>query len=127
MALKFSEDNEDDDEMSMSRPFGVALLVAGVDSEGARLYHLDPSGTYIHFDAKAIGSGSEGAQTSLQEVYKRDMSVDQITVHALQILKQVMEDKLNSVNVELVQLTLDGACKRLSQEELQGYIEEMSK
>lgn len=47
MALKFSEDNEEDDDMSMSRPFGVALLIAGVDKEGPRLYHLDPSGTSL--------------------------------------------------------------------------------
>ena len=45
MALKFSEDQqEDDDETSMSRPFGVALLVAGVDKGTPRLFHLDPSG-----------------------------------------------------------------------------------
>ena len=34
-------------------------------------WHLDPSGTYTLYDAKAIGSGSEGAQTSLQEVYHK--------------------------------------------------------
>lgn len=84
-------------------------------------------GTFIHFDAKAIGSGSEGAQTSLQEIYKRDMSMDQITVHALQILKQVMEDKLNSVNVEVVQVLVDGTCKRLTQDQLQTYIDEINK
>lgn len=51
-----------------SRPYGVALLVAGVDdTEGPVLYHTDPSGTFVRFTAKAIGSGSEGAQTNLQE------------------------------------------------------------
>lgn len=52
-----------------SRPFGVAMLFAGVDKCGPQLYHLDPSGTFLHFGAKAIGSGSEGAQQSLQEAY----------------------------------------------------------
>jgi len=52
---------------SMSRPFGVALLVAGWDEDaGYQLYHTDPSGTFVQYQAKAIGSGSEGAQTSLQ-------------------------------------------------------------
>jgi 20S proteasome subunit alpha 5 len=32
---------------------------------------MDPSGTYLQFDAKAIGSGSEGAQQSLQEIYHK--------------------------------------------------------
>ncbi len=52
-----------------SRPFGVALLIAGWDAGadgGAVLYQTDPSGTFAEFSAKAIGSGSEGAQTALQ-------------------------------------------------------------
>lgn len=52
-----------------SRPFGVALLIAGWDEAkggGAVLYQTDPSGTFAKFSAKAIGSGSEGAQTALQ-------------------------------------------------------------
>jgi 20S proteasome subunit alpha 5 len=44
----------------------VALLVAGIDENGPQLYHTDPSGTFIQFEAKAIGGGSEGAQTALQ-------------------------------------------------------------
>ena len=34
-------------------------------------FHLDPSGTFIRYDAKAIGSASEGAQQSLQDVYHK--------------------------------------------------------
>ena len=34
-------------------------------------YHLDPSGTFIEYDAKAIGSGSEGAQQNLQDIFHK--------------------------------------------------------
>lgn len=34
-------------------------------------YHMDPSGTFVQCDARAIGSASEGAQSSLQEVYHK--------------------------------------------------------
>ena len=30
-------------------------------------YHTDPSGTFVRYDAKAIGSGSEAAQSELQD------------------------------------------------------------
>jgi 20S proteasome subunit alpha 5 len=53
------------------RPFGVAILFAGIDEKGPQLFHMDPSGTYVQYDAKAIGSGSEGAQQSLQEAYNK--------------------------------------------------------
>merc|ERR1719259_863638 len=69
LALQFGE--EDSQPGSMSRPFGVALLFAGVDEDGPQLFHLDPSGTYVRCCAKAIGSASEGAQASLEELYHK--------------------------------------------------------
>jgi len=79
-----------------SRPFGVALLIAGYDQHGPQLsvfslsllpisfsleadrtdcsndrYHADPSGTFMRYHAKAIGSGSEGAQSELQDSYTK--------------------------------------------------------
>lgn len=54
-----------------SRPFGVAIMFAGIDNNGPQLFHLDPSGTYVQYNAKAIGSGSEGAQQTLQEKYHK--------------------------------------------------------
>ena len=53
----------------MSRPFGVAMLFAGVDQEGPKLFHLDPSGTFIDCLAKAIGAASDGAEQNLKEQY----------------------------------------------------------
>ena len=34
-------------------------------------YHAEPSGTFYRYDAKAIGSGSEGAQAELQNEYHK--------------------------------------------------------
>ena len=50
---------------------------------------MDPSGTYLQFDAKAIGSGSEGAQQSLQEAYHKSITLKEATKSAFTILKQV--------------------------------------
>ena len=58
------------------------------------LYSLDPSGTYVQCDAKAIGSGAEGAQSSLGEIYHKDISLKDATKHALTILKQVQKQVL---------------------------------
>lgn len=41
-------------------------------------YHADPSGTFVRYDAKAIGSGSEGAQGELQDKYKKVGVVESI-------------------------------------------------
>lgn len=38
-------------------------------------YHAEPSGTFYRYDAKAIGSGSEGAQAELVNEYHKYVSV----------------------------------------------------
>lgn len=70
LALRFGE-GADGEESIMSRPFGVALLIAGYDEDGPQLYHAEPSGTFYRYDAKAIGSGSEGAQAELQNEFHK--------------------------------------------------------
>ncbi|KAK4536928.1 hypothetical protein CDCA_CDCA10G2953 [Cyanidium caldarium] len=103
-----NEGDGEDDERSgprLSRPFGVALLIAGWDENGPALYTTDPSGTCIHWGAKAIGAGSEAAQNALQEQYRRDMRLAEAEVLALRVLRQVMEEKLNAHNVEVAAVT----------------------
>eukprot|EP00817_Percolomonadidae_sp_ATCC50343_P006324 CAMPEP_0117427282 /NCGR_PEP_ID=MMETSP0758-20121206/7165_1 /TAXON_ID=63605 /ORGANISM="Percolomonas cosmopolitus, Strain AE-1 (ATCC 50343)" /LENGTH=163 /DNA_ID=CAMNT_0005212833 /DNA_START=238 /DNA_END=725 /DNA_ORIENTATION=+ len=104
LALKFGEGG--DKERGMSRPFGCALLLAGIDENGPRLYHTDPSGTYTRYFAKAIGAGSQ-AQNVLKDEYNKSMSHDDATILALKVLKQVMEEKISSKNVEVGIITTE--------------------
>eukprot|EP01017_Pseudomicrothorax_dubius_P031930 TRINITY_DN4129_c0_g1_i3.p1 TRINITY_DN4129_c0_g1~~TRINITY_DN4129_c0_g1_i3.p1 ORF type:complete len:198 (-),score=54.54 TRINITY_DN4129_c0_g1_i3:31-624(-) len=71
LALQFGETEYGEKKKAMARPFGVALLIAGVDRDGPALYHADPSGTMIRYDAKGIGSGQEAIEDILKEQYRR--------------------------------------------------------
>jgi 20S proteasome subunit alpha 5 len=105
LALGFGEGRKKG-EQKMSRPFGVALLIAGFDrKEGPQLFFSDPSGTFFEYKAKAIGAGSEGAQVTLQDKFRDDLTLSQAEDLALEILKQVMEEKLSNVNVEMSSVT----------------------
>lgn len=107
LAIQFGD--SDSDGQAMSRPFGVALLFAGYDPKlGFQLFHMDPSGTYVQCDAKAIGSGCEGAQQSLEEAYHKSITLQESIKVLLNILKQVMEDKLNASNIEVATVTKEG-------------------
>lgn len=119
IAMSFGDD---DAEEAMARPFGVALLFGGIDHKGPQLYHIDPSGTYRQYDAMAIGSGSEGAQTSLQEVYHKNMTIKEAGVACLTILKQVMEEKLNSTNIEMASVTPEQKFHIYAKDELEAVI-----
>lgn len=91
----------------MSRPFGVSLLIAGVDEKGPQLWQTDPSGTYTRYDAQAIGGGAEAAQNVFTERYHRNMSLQEGEVLAVDILKQVMEDQLSPENIEVAVVRVD--------------------
>ena len=105
LALGFGEGRKSKEEKIMSRPFGVALLIAGYDDNGPQLYFSDPSGTYAQYKAKAIGAGSEGAQSTLSEKYRADMTFANAEDLVFEVLKQVMEEKISSSNVEVASVT----------------------
>jgi 20S proteasome subunit alpha 5 len=121
LAIQFG-DSDSEGSTAMSRPFGVAILFAGVDSDGSQLYFMDPSGTYVQCDAKAIGSGCEGAQTALQEQFHKAMTLKEATKSVLTILKQVMEEKLSSTNVEVATVTAKDGYHFFTKEEVEAAL-----
>lgn len=141
LALRFGE-GADGEESIMSRPFGVALLIAGYDEDGPQLYHAEPSGTFYRYDAKAIGSGSEGAQAELQNEFHKvgilnflvghlsDRKLQSLTIEeaetlVLKTLKQVMEEKLDSKNVQLASVTKERGFRIYTDEEMAAVVERL--
>lgn len=110
----------------MSRPFGVALLLAGYDDlDGPQLFFSDPSGTFVRYKAKAIGAGSEGAQSNLEESYSETMTLAECEVLALTTLKQVMEEKISTDNVELAHVTKEDGFVIASEEQVGAALERL--
>ena len=81
-------------------------------------YHAEPSGTFYRYDAKAIGSGSEGAQAELQNEYHRSLTLAEAETLVLKTLKQVMEEKLDAKNVQLASVTKDKGFRIYDEEEM---------
>eukprot|EP00922_Rhytidocystis_sp_ex-Travisia-forbesii_P003731 GHVS01005414.1.p1 GENE.GHVS01005414.1~~GHVS01005414.1.p1 ORF type:complete len:258 (-),score=39.86 GHVS01005414.1:189-962(-) len=126
LALDFSDASEGRRKKMMSRPFGVALLLGGVDREGPALWCTDPSGTNTRYRAAAIGSAQEGAETMLQDQYHDDITVNEAESLGLIVLRQVMEEKLTFNNVEIAKV--DANTKKYhkyTSEEVQAVIERL--
>lgn len=126
MALSFGEGSDGNAKKRMSRPFGVALLLAGYDDlEGPQLFFSDPSGTFVRYKAKAIGAGSEGAQSNLEESYSETLSLKEAEELALSTLKQVMEEKISTDNIELAHVTKEGGFVIAKAEEVTAVLERL--
>ena len=89
----------------MSRPFSVALLLVVYDElHGPQLFFSNPAGTFVRYKAKAIGAGSEGAQSNLNESYAENTTLEEVEDLALGTLKQVMEEEISTENIELARV-----------------------
>ena len=75
------------------RPFGVALIIAGVDKNGAKVFVTDPSGTYIPYSAVAIGGNFEEVTEFLEKNYKNEISVDDAISLAISAINLKSDEK----------------------------------
>jgi len=75
------------------RPFGVALIVAGVDRRGSRIFVTDPSGTYVPYTAVAIGGNSDEITDYLEKNYKKEMSMDDAMSLAITAINLKSDEK----------------------------------
>lgn len=89
-------------------------------------YHAEPSGTFYRYDAKAIGSGSEGAQAELQNEYHRSLTLSEAETLVLKTLKQVMEEKLDEKNVQLASVTKDKGFQIYTDEEMNKAVAQLA-
>mmetsp|Transcript_11363 Transcript_11363/g.39516 ORF Transcript_11363/g.39516 Transcript_11363/m.39516 type:complete len:199 (-) Transcript_11363:1311-1907(-) len=65
---------------SWARPYGVGMLIAGVDQSGPKLFHTCPSGNFTSCSAFAIGSRAQASKTYLERHYVdfKDSTLDQV-------------------------------------------------
>jgi proteasome alpha subunit len=89
------------------RPFGVALIIGGIDQQGSSLFLTDPSGTYIPYNAVAIGSNSDKVTEFLRKEYKHDITVDDAKILAIAGINQVAENTEGSNHIKMSQIIND--------------------
>jgi len=108
------------------RPFGVSLLVAGMDGDGVpRLFQVDPSGAYFGWKATAIGKGYVNAKNFLEKRYQEDMELEDAIHTALLTLREGFEGEMNGHNIEVgVVSKSDGKFRLLTPEQIQDYLDE---
>ncbi|NOZ81731.1 MAG: archaeal proteasome endopeptidase complex subunit alpha [Candidatus Micrarchaeota archaeon] len=89
------------------RPFGVALLVGGIDEKGPQLFEVDPSSAYYGWKAHVIGRGSEKALKIIRKEWKENLSEKDAVKLSLKALKAGEKDA-KVQEVELAVINRDG-------------------
>ena len=90
-----------------ARPFGVSLMVAGVNDKTPSLFTSDITGNYFSYYANAIGEEDEKIKEMLRTKYKKDIKIKEGVKIALDIFKKIKEDKFDIDKFELAYIPLD--------------------
>jgi proteasome alpha subunit len=83
------------------RPFGVSLLVAGVDQDGTpKLFETDPTGIFFQFKATVIGEAEPEIEEILGKEYSEKMTMEDGLKLALFALNKVLDKSFNVERVD---------------------------
>ncbi|MBL7054583.1 archaeal proteasome endopeptidase complex subunit alpha [Candidatus Woesearchaeota archaeon] len=87
------------------RPFGVSILVGGIDNGNVRLFETDPTGIYFQYRATAIGEGEVELESILHKEYKQDMTIEDGLKLSLKALKKVLGDNFSVERIDAAYIT----------------------
>ena len=108
-----------------ARPFGVALIIAGIADGEARLYETDPSGTPYEWKALAIGADRGDIREYLEDNYEDDFALDDGVQLALEALASVNDDELTPEGIGVATISVDDEqFQELTGEEKEDYLAE---
>jgi len=116
---------------SSKRPYGVGLLVAGVDEKGPHLFETCPSGNFFEYYAMAIGGKSTSAKTYLEKHFPsfEGADVESLIQHALEAMNKTTssDQSLTAKNTAVAVIGADSKYRELPAEELQKFIDKLEK
>jgi len=90
-----------------ARPFGVFIMIAGINGKKPELYASSITGNYLEYHANAIGEDDEKIKEMLRENYKKDLTIKEGVKVALDIFKKVQGDKFGIDRFELCYIKSD--------------------
>ena len=84
-----------------ARPFGVSMMLAGLNGKKPQLFVSDITGNYFAYHANAIGENDDRIKEKLRENYKKSLTIKEGVKLALDIFKEVKGDKFSLDKFEL--------------------------
>jgi len=106
------------------RPYGVALIIAGIDQKGGSIYVTDPSGTYVSYAAVSIGENSDAVTEFLEKNYKSDMTLEDGASLAAAAINLKDEKKDGSKHVKMSWIKLDKQImEKVSDSDIENFVQ----
>lgn len=88
------------------RPFGVSILIAGIDDSTPKLFETDPTGIYFQYKATVIGEGEVEVEEILHKEYQASMDIEEGLKLCLKALKKVLGDNFSIERIDSAYITI---------------------
>jgi len=88
------------------RPFGVAMVLGGVDKTGVHVLGTHPSGTCRGYKATALGVGSETVLSMLEEEYREDLTLEKCVKLAVKCLVKALEARQLPLRIKIAVISI---------------------
>ncbi|HZX44830.1 MAG TPA: archaeal proteasome endopeptidase complex subunit alpha [Candidatus Nanoarchaeia archaeon] len=89
------------------RPFGVSILIAGIDGNKPTLFETDPTGIFFEYRASVIGEGEVEVEEILQKEYKPDITIEDGFRLCLDALKKVLGENFSIDRIDAAYIRKD--------------------
>jgi len=110
------------------RPFGVSLLIAGVDENGPKLFETDPTGIYFQYKASVIGEGETEVESILHKKYNDNMTIDDGLRLIITSLKKILGTDFNADRIDGAYITTKDKCyTKIEKERISKILKETKK
>ncbi len=108
------------------RPFGVSILVAGIDDSTPKLFETDPIGIYFQYKATAIGEGEIEVEEILHNEYKPELKIEDGLKLSLKALKKVLNENFNVERIDAAYITLtEKKFKRVQKSKMEKMVSDL--
>ena len=110
------------------RPFGVSLLIGGVDETGPKLFETDPTGIYFQYKATVIGEGEAEIEGLLKKEYREDMTIQEGLKLGIKSLSKFLgkDFKIERIDGAFIS-TRDKKVMKVKRKDIEKYIDSKSR
>jgi proteasome alpha subunit len=110
------------------RPFGVSLLIAGIDEDGPKLFETDPTGIFFQYRAIVIGEGETEIEEILYKEYNENITVEDALKIAIKALSKFLDKDYSVDRIDAMYIkTDDPVITRVTKDRIESMHKEAMK
>lgn len=107
-----------------ARPFGTAMVIAGIDNMGIHLFETDPSGALVSYKATCVGCGRAAVMDIFEKEFQDNMKFADALKLGLKGLEAGLEGKPEAATLEIAVVETGKKFRRLKIEEISKLLKE---